>query len=595
VRYSRKAFALAALAVAVACLAPAPLRAQVQVALVSAAQSVQPGHSVELALQIRHEPPWHTFGSHPGIGYPTRIVWNLPAGWHAADLQWPTPIPIRDAQGAITGEGYEGLVYLPVTVTAAADAQPGRSVTLQGVAHWLMCSVVCVPGSAAVQLTLPITAQAPRPNGAVIAELARMQMPGGGHGDTPAGARSLTAAATGPASNLMPGVWMLAFLGGLVLNLMPCVFPVLAIKVMSFVGQAGGARAQATAHGLVYAAGVVLSFWMLACILLALRAAGHSLGWGFQLQSAGFVFVLTALLLLVALSLSGVFQLGGSVTGFGSSLQSRPGYGGSFFSGVLATVVATPCSAPFLAPALGSALTFPPLTALGLFTAIALGLAAPYLVLSAWPRATRLLPKPGPWMQTVRQLLAFPLYASAAYLVWVLAGQRCPASFLDSLFGLTLVAMGAWVYGRQAPARARLVACTAAVLIVTLGLALGWPTRPAGLKWEPWSSLRVAELRAAGTPIFVDFTARWCATCQANKRVVFSSVAVQKYIRSHHIALLEADWTNSDPSITAELARWHRAAVPFDLVYGHTAAQPPRVLPEILTPGEVLRALQETP
>jgi thiol:disulfide interchange protein DsbD len=234
------------------------------------------------------------------------------------------------------------------------------------------------------------------------------------------------------------------------------------------------------------------------------------------------------------------------------------------------------------------------------FTAIGVGLSAPYLLLSIFPKAVRVLPRSGPWMVTFKQAMAFPLYATVAYLVWVLAGQTSENGLLMALLGLTVVAMAIWLYGHYnahgaSRGRAR-YAVAGAVVLLALGLDLGWPRAPTAtdIVWEKWSTERVAELRAAGRPIYVDFTARWCATCQANKKVVFASTDVKTYFRDHKVATLKADWTNADPLITAELAKWNRSAVPFNLVY-LPGVPTPKVLPEILTPAVVLNALLASP
>jgi thiol:disulfide interchange protein DsbD len=275
----------------------------------------------------------------------------------------------------------------------------------------------------------------------------------------------------------------------------------------------------------------------------------------------------------------------------------KSGYTGSFFTGVLATVVATPCSAPFLAPALGAALALPVAESFAIFTAIALGLSAPYLLLSVFPQAIRVLPRPGAWMETFKQFMAFPLYATVAALVWVLAGQVSEGGMLTALLGLVVVALGAWIYGRwNAPGasagRARF-GLVAGALAMALGIWAGWPraAAPDDIVWEPWSAETVARLRAEGRPIYVDFTARWCATCQTNKKLVFASDDVRAYFAKNKVATLKADWTNQDPAITAELAKWNRSAVPFNLVY--LPGQPePAVLPELLTPSIVLDAMK---
>jgi thiol:disulfide interchange protein len=373
---------------------------------------------------------------------------------------------------------------------------------------------------------------------------------------------------------------------------------VLGIKILGFVQHAGSERRKVVAHGLVFALGVLLSFWALAGALAALRASGQQLGWGFQLQSHGFVFALAAMMLVFALNLSGVFEFGLSATSVGGSLQTKSGLSGTFFSGVLATIVATPCSAPFLAPALGAALALPTAQSFIVFTAIALGLSAPYLLLSLFPAAVKFLPRPGAWMETFKQFMAFPLYATVAALVWVLSGQINENSQLTALFGLTVIAMAAWLYGRwhapgAKPARARFGLLGGAALLV-LGGWLGWPQAPAptDITWEPWSAERVAQLRADNRVIYVDFTARWCATCQANKKLVFHDADVLKTFHDKKIAMLRADWTNADPLITAELAKFGRSAVPFDLLY--LPGEPePKALPELLTPGIVLKAVNE--
>jgi thiol:disulfide interchange protein DsbD len=394
---------------------------------------------------------------------------------------------------------------------------------------------------------------------------------------------------------------VLAFLGGLILNLMPCVFPVLGIKILGFVNQAGADRRKVTLHGLVFSLGVLLSFWVLAGALLVLRAGGRELGWGFQLQEPGFVFALAVFLLIFALNLSGLFEVGLSATGAGASLQMKHGYAGSFFTGMLATIVATPCSAPFLAPALGAAFSqaFSASESFVLFTAIAVGLALPYLVLSLFPQAISLLPRPGAWMETFKQLMSFPLYATVGWLLWVLAGQTKDDDYalLFVVFGLVLVAMAAWGYGRWtqqggSAGRRRFGYAFAAGLLVA-GVATGFPGRPSeGIVWQQWSPEAVRQLRTEGKTLYVDFTARWCATCQSNKAVVFSSPRVRSALKQQGVVLLKADWTSRDPRITETLGSFNRSAVPLDLIYAPGRVDP-IILPELLTPDIVVAALKQ--
>lgn len=426
-------------------------------------------------------------------------------------------------------------------------------------------------------------------------------------GQTPGG----LLAATGnsqpqPAPTSLPGTLFLAFVGGLILNLMPCVFPVLGIKILGFVKQSGHDRKKITAHGLVFALGVLVSFWALAGVLLVLRAGGSQLGWGFQLQSPAFVFGMAVFMLIFALNMSGLFEVGLSATGVGGELQMKDGFGGSFFTGALATLVATPCSAPFLAPALGAALSLSAFESILIFTAIAIGLALPYLLLSIFPQAIKLLPRPGAWMETFKQFMAFPLYATVGWLLWVLAGQTKDDdnALLLIAFGFVIVAMAAWVYGRFGQAHGKpsrqMAGRVFAAALLAGGLYTGWPkTAEAAptdgsyqVTWEKWGPEAIAVAQSAGKFVYVDFTARWCATCQTNKAAVFHDHAVLAELKRKSVTLLRGDWTNRDPKITAELARWNRSAVPFNLIYA-PGKPDPIVLPELLTAGKVLDAFAQ--
>lgn len=412
-------------------------------------------------------------------------------------------------------------------------------------------------------------------------------------------------------------VWLamgLALLGGLLLNVMPCVFPVLSIKVLDFVRQAGGDRARLGRHGWAYAAGVMLSFWALAGALLALRAGGEGLGWGFQLQSPAFVVVMIFVLAALALSLLGLFDIGLGVTAVAGRVPQGDGLAGSFATGVLATFVATPCTAPFMGPALGWALTQPAARALAVFTALGAGMALPYVVLCVVPGWLRLLPRPGAWLETFRRLMAFPLLATVVWLLWVLGLQAGSDAIAGTLAGVLLLAAGLWVRGRFAglerPQATRRVASASALLLAVAGLAtaLAWcgaapaasrvaasgpagATDAYGIAWRPYSRAALAELRAARTPVFVDFTAAWCLTCKVNEHVVFSSREVRDAFAARDVAMLRADWTSRDDEITHALASFGRSGVPLYVLYGSGAE--PVVLPSVLTRGMILDALQK--
>ncbi|NEU13287.1 thiol:disulfide interchange protein [Methylobacterium sp. BTF04] len=397
----------------------------------------------------------------------------------------------------------------------------------------------------------------------------------------------------------------LAFLGGLMLNLMPCVFPVLSIKVLSLVRHSGEPAARVRLHGLAYTAGVLAAFLSLAGLLIALKGAGAGIGWGFQLQSPLVVAGLAYLLFAMGLSLSGVVHVGAGVAGLGDGLTRRAGLQGSFFTGVLATVVATPCTAPFMGSAVGFALTQAPLVSLAVFASLGLGLALPFLVLTTWPAALRALPRPGAWMETLKGALAFPIYATAAWLIWVLSQQVGPAGLLGALIGLVLVGFSAWTWDRARGAgrigkplvRGVALAALAAVAALTLGLdrdrvtAGGATARADGV--APFSQAGLASLLAQGRPVFVNMTAAWCITCQVNERAALRTDAVQAAFKVRGITYMKGDWTNQNPEITTLLERHGRSGVPLYLLYA--GAGEPVVLPQILTPGTVLDALAAIP
>jgi thiol:disulfide interchange protein len=406
-------------------------------------------------------------------------------------------------------------------------------------------------------------------------------------------------------------VWILfALIGGLILNLMPCVFPVLSIKALNVVEQAKKDPAAARAKGLVFAAGVIASMLCLAALMLALRAGGEQIGWGFQLQSPLFVTFLVYLFLAVGLNLSGVFEIGGGLAGVGDQLTQGDSYSASFFTGVLATLVATPCSAPFMAPALGAALTQPTLSALCIFAALGAGIALPYVLLAFAPWMRRLLPKPGAWMDTLKQLFAFPVYATAAGLLWVLAQQTSSFGFGAAMAGTVLIGLAAWSFqkSRTSVGGGKLAVIATAVIALLIAIALpirfanvaaaaGTPTAGPQQKsddeWQPYSAAKVAELSAAGKPLLVNFTAAWCLTCLVNERNAFADSAVQEILRNKKVTLMKGDWTNRDPAITKALADFGRAGVPLYVVYNSKPGSEPIVLPQILTAGVVESAFAD--
>ncbi len=387
-----------------------------------------------------------------------------------------------------------------------------------------------------------------------------------------------------------------AFLGGIILNLMPCVFPVLFLKGLALVQSSGEERSRLRSHGLVYTLGILVSFWIIVGALLILRAGGSQAGWGFQLQSPTFIAVLTASLFFFALSLAGQFDLGLSLTGVGGDLAKKQGYTGSFFTGVLATIVATPCTAPLMGAAIGFALAQPAGITFAVFTALGLGLATPYLALSFQPAWTRILPRPGAWMEVLKQLTAVPLFATVIWLVWVygrLYSSSVSGRGVDHLAlllcCLLLLAIAGWALGKWP---AKWGSAIAAVLLAAIGLSIPlYQPKDTTLVWTPYSQQALDQARVSGHPVFIDFTAAWCLSCQVNERVVLKSAEVQKQFSSRHVTLLRADWTQYDAETTKQLAAVHRSGVPTYVIYPVGKDAPADVLPELLTRDIVLTAL----
>ncbi len=422
---------------------------------------------------------------------------------------------------------------------------------------------------------------------------------------TPSSA-SLAGAIGGEELSLVQAL-LFALLGGLILNLMPCVFPVLAMKAAAFARLAGHDRAEMRRDGLAYTAGVLVSFAAMAAIVLAIRAGVGEVSWGFQFQSPIFSLLIAYLFFVVGLNLSGVFEVGNRLAGVGQGLVARGGTTGAFFTGVLAVIVATPCTAPFMATALGFALAQPAPATVAVLLAMGLGLALPYLALSMTPALQRLMPRPGLWMDRLRQLLAFPMYASAVWMIWVLTQQTGADGVLYALGGMVLIAFAIWLLRAGSTASAgtwlRLGLAAVAVLLA-FGVMLKLEDRPAtaasasgnatgGVNfdgWERFSRARMAEAVAAGKPVFVDFTAAWCITCLVNERVALETAASRKAFEQAGVVKLKGDWTNRDPEITGVLKELGRAGVPLYL-YWAPRAEKPKILPQVLTEALILSEL----
>ena len=417
---------------------------------------------------------------------------------------------------------------------------------------------------------------------------------------------------------------LLAFAGGMILNLMPCVLPVISFKVMSFINLANESRKEIFKHSFAFFWGIMISFWALASVMLVLRSYGQAVGWGFQLQEPLFVGILAVLLFVFAMSLFGVFEFGtklSAMAGKGDVKNQRKSGGvvGSFFSGVLATAVATPCTGPFLGATLGFAVTLPAFSAMLIFTAMAAGLAIPYMLFAVFPNLLRYMPKPGAWMETFKQAMGFIIMATVLWMVWIFSALTASFAVLMLLVAFLCAAFASWIFGRWgAPVKKRPVRLASTIIAVALlglslhqvvlatsfssgmGESLAHTPLAGGVRdtvrsktqWQPFSAEALEEYRAQGIPVFVDFTAKWCLICQANKVVLHSEEVMQQFAEMGVVTMV-ADWTRNDPAITKELKRFGRTGVPLYVVYGPDKSQEPKILPQMLTADIVTGSINE--
>jgi thiol:disulfide interchange protein len=625
-------------------------------------QAVSPGEEFSLILDIKLEPDWHFYWKNPGeAGMAPSLDWELPEGISIVRTEWPTPERF-EKEGMVTF-GYSSQV--PFLIIAKADSSvPLKEIEIKGNMQWVICSSeTCLPGSTEVRAKIHVASSAKmdqerqsrfeavkkalpqtlplscltRDKDAItvslgdevaLADASPQFFPETGSNfhiipqvkgadiklSSDAGKGILVVGdkayhvgeveESSPDENLLTffGALFFAFIGGLILNLMPCVLPVVSLKVMSFVKMAGQSRGELIKHGVFFTLGVLISFWALAGAIILLQSTGEAVGWGFQLQDPLFIALLTLLFVLMALSLFGVFELGTGIAAMAgeASIQSeKKGYQSSFFSGIFATAVATPCTGPFMGSALGYALTQPSYITMAIFTALALGMSLPYLLLGIFPALIRWFPKPGAWMESFKQFLGFLMMLTALWLLWVFVGQTSETALFGLLFALLIASLGAWIFGRFGAAyRSKttriagyvLAACCLVFALGTVNFSsrLGadeTSSEAPASDWEPYSEARVLALRAQGTPVLIDFTAKWCLICQTN-HMVLTQGKVEKTLKERGVVRMKADWTRRDPEITKALKGFGRSGVPLYVLYGEE--KEPQILPQVLVPDSVI-------
>ena len=666
----------------------------VKAELLADTNAIVAGKPFTAGLLLRMAPGWHTYWKFSGdAGLPTELKWKLPPGWKIGEIQWPIPLKTIDP-GDIETYGYEDEVLLLQEITPSRKLDVS-TVKISAEASWLVCEKICIPGSATLQLNLPILTTAQQANGELFERYRRL-LPQNwpqanvataswtragsdlrlkvtsatlakypsvdffpvpdegtvvGHPSTESREQNqisfrIPIESSGKNLSSMAGLvvfsqqpngvdraaWRLTttpavsaarpvpvrgvftflffgFLGGLILNLMPCVLPVISLKIFGFVQQAGQSRQKILRSGVAFTIGIFAWFIALALILIALKSAGRDVTWGgFQFTNAYFVLALSVIVLVFALNLFGVFEISLPQTMTSGLLSStdRKDDLGSFFQGVFATVLATPCTAPFLGTALGFAFTQSAVIILAMFAAIAGGMSAPYLLLSAQPAWLRFLPRPGPWMVHVKQFMGFLLLATLLFLLYVLGAQRGLEGAIWASCFLLVIAVACWMKGAFVLPTAS-VARRTIVFVLMLVLLLGSGIYFIGDKfqstkmasadlelrggWQPFTPDRLQTELDQGRTVFVDFTAAWCLTCKFNEANVLESADVRDAFQRHGIVKLKADWTNGDPVITKLLQHFGRPGVPLYVLYPGKNEEP-IVFPELLSKGTLLEKVE---
>jgi thiol:disulfide interchange protein/DsbC/DsbD-like thiol-disulfide interchange protein len=667
----------------------------VKAELLADTNAIVPGKPFTIGLLLRMAPGWHTYWAFSGdAGLPTELKWKLPSGWKVGEIQWPIPLKTIDP-GDIETYGYENEVLLmqEITPPQKLDNSP---VKLSAEANWLVCEKICIPGSATLQLELPISTTSQPANSELFARYRRLlpqnwpesnvatanwsraghdlrlkitsetlanyrtldffPLPGQGvvvghptiesrsrnkvifripiesseknlssipglivfsqqpNGEDRAAWRigsppmASAAAPTTPARGVFTFL-LFGFLGGIILNLMPCVLPVISLKIFGFIQQAGQSRRKILRSGIAFTVGIFAWFIGLALLLIALKGTGRDVTWGgFQFTNAYFVLALSVIVIVFALNLFGVFEISlsqGMTRGLLSTTERKNDLG-SFFQGLFATVLATPCTAPFLGTALGFAFSQSSAVILAMFVAIAAGMSAPYLLLSAQPAWLRFLPKPGPWMLHVKQFMGFLLLATLLFLLYVLGAQRGLEGAIWASCFLLVISVACWMKGAFVLPTAS-VAKRSVVLVLMIVLVLGSGIYFIGGKfrstnvalaesrlrgdWQAFTPERLQAEMDQGHSVFVDFTAAWCLTCKFNEANVLESTEVREAFQRYAVIKLKADWTNGDPAITKLLQQFGRPGVPLYVLYPGKNEEP-IVFPEVLTKGMVLEKLE---
>lgn len=611
------AVAVGAVAVDVIAQVAAP---DVSVTLVSETTAIEPGKPFRIGAEITLPEGWHVYYREPGdTGMPTSVDLKLPDGYQVVKVEWEQPS--RFEENGFTTFGYSGKTVIAVTVLPPANLKAGENVEISAAVSWLACKDSCIPGDTTRSITLPVASSANPAVASNQSHFAKVGFTGDVKQIGKPGASSGTSVLDG---NLKPNgagseehgffVYLLfAFIGGMILNFMPCVLPVISFKIFRFVKEAGESKARIFQLGLAYAAGTVFTCVALAAAVILAKFLGYSVGWGFQFQEPLFLVGMATLLTVMSLGFFGVFFIQVQSGKGLDQLASKQGFSGAFFTGVVATLLSTPCTAPFLGSAIGFAFSQPWWVILSIFFAVGAGLAAPYVVLCANPAWLKKLPKPGAWMEYFKEGMGFVLLGSVIWLLFVLGRQVGADGVAATVAFLVAASFATWLYNRLGGIEASRLrkGVLAVVGIAIAGATMYMFTWPAvkgvnaitastaaqqqanGVTWEPFSKAAVDQNLSQGKVVIIDFTAEWCQTCKLNEATVLSSDAVADSFKKNGVVALKADWTHGDAEITALLAKFGRAGVPLYVIMSPHRPTQPIVLPTLLTKQMVIDAIEE--
>jgi len=619
--------------------------------LIADTTAIQPGKPFKLGVELTMEPTWHTYYKISGdAGLPTKIEWKLPAGFTAGDLLWVKPEKFND--GGIVTYGYKDSTLIATQVTPAADLQ-GTDLKFSAQVKWLSCAEICTPGGTTVALSLPVDKPGGKAKPDNSEAFSKVGFSGSvddlstsaGSNHIPAAGGTDTGPGTGPGkgtdkgpskgpdkgastgesvldgkfkvegggeSQSLLGCIGLALVGGLILNAMPCVLPVIAIKVLSFFEQAGDEPARVRLLGLTFSAGIICSFLVLAAIVITLEQTGKSVGWGFLFQSPPFLIFMSSIVLLFSLSLFGMFYISAPGADKVDALANKEGYVGTFFKGVLATILSTPCTAPFLGTALGFAFAQPWYTVLLIFFTIGVGMSLPYLLLCVNPKWMKFMPKPGVWMEKFKESLGFALLATVAWLVSILGSELGLEGIVNTTYFLIAIAFATWTVSRftnlSSTSERKMAFYAVAVVIVGIAFfSFVWTLPGIGsaprqvkshssdslIKWQRFTVQDLDKVISEHKTVLLDFTADWCLTCKYNEQTVLESAPVVEKIRALNVVPMQADFTNGDAQVTKLLNKFHRSGVPLYVIFPADKPTEPIVLPEVINQGMMLEKLDQ--